>query len=134
MLQYYRKLLRFRTKSPEKDLLVYGDFQLLLADDPAVFAYLRTEGKKAALVVGNLTAEERTIGFSAGSSHGIQEILTKLAGKLPALSSGGGRAFDSDMTLEPWEAAANIIYKTFNKINSIIFFNYIFLGQKTFLI
>ena len=105
VLQYYRKLLRFRTKSPEKDLLVYGDFQLLLADDPAVFAYLRTEGKKAALVVGNLTAEERTIGFSAGSSHGIQEILTKLAGKLPALSSGSKKAFASDMTLEPWEAA-----------------------------
>jgi len=101
VLNYYRKLLRLRTVSPYKDLLVYGSFRLLLADDPAVFAYLRTDGDRTALVAVNLSREARELSFSEIP----EEIINGLSGAQPVLTNGGGQGFAERMTLAPWEAA-----------------------------
>jgi glycosidase len=47
---YYRELIERRR---ERDVLVYGDYDLLLPDDPDIYAYLRTLGGERVLVVLN---------------------------------------------------------------------------------
>jgi oligo-1,6-glucosidase len=49
---YYRDLIDLRH---ENDVLVYGEYDLLLEEDPDVYAYLRTLGDERALVVLNFT-------------------------------------------------------------------------------
>ncbi|WP_396613910.1 alpha-glucosidase (plasmid) [Haloferax sp. S1W] len=50
---YYRDLIDLRH---EHDVLVYGSFDLLLPEDPAIFAYTRTLGDERGLVVLNFEA------------------------------------------------------------------------------
>ncbi|HIW84176.1 MAG TPA: alpha-glucosidase [Candidatus Dorea gallistercoris] len=51
---YYQKLIRLRK---EEDIFVNGDFQLLLEEDPAVFAYERNGGGKRMRMLANFTGE-----------------------------------------------------------------------------
>ncbi len=54
---YYKKLIRLRKES---DLIVYGDFELLVPDSKEIFAYVRNfEGKKL-LVVCNFSDQQVT--------------------------------------------------------------------------
>jgi trehalose-6-phosphate hydrolase len=54
---HYQKLIQLRK---EVDLIVTGDFELLLEDHPQIFAYVRRDGDRALLVVNNFYAEETT--------------------------------------------------------------------------
>lgn len=49
---YYKKLISLRKSS---DLIVYGDFRLLLPDSEEIFAYVRTLGDEKLLVVCNFS-------------------------------------------------------------------------------
>lgn len=51
---YYQKLIRLRK---EQDVFVNGDFQLLLEDDPAIFAYERNADGKTMRMLANFTGE-----------------------------------------------------------------------------
>ena len=51
---YYQKLIRLRK---EQDIFVNGDFQLLLENDPAVFAYERNADGKTMRMLANFTGE-----------------------------------------------------------------------------
>lgn len=51
---YYQKLIRLRKK---QDVFVNGDFQLLLENDPAVFAYERNADGKTMRMLANFTGE-----------------------------------------------------------------------------
>jgi oligo-1,6-glucosidase len=51
---HYRALIELRR---ERDLLVYGDFDLLVPEDPSIFAYTRTLGDERGLVVLNFADE-----------------------------------------------------------------------------
>jgi oligo-1,6-glucosidase len=55
---YYRELIDLRH---ERDLLVYGDFDLLVPEDPSIFAYTRTLGDERGLVVLNF--DDEPVGF-----------------------------------------------------------------------
>ena len=58
VFRYYQKLIGLRRNSPDKDLIVYGKYDLILPEHPQIFAYTRTlEGKKL-LTVCNLSGEE----------------------------------------------------------------------------
>lgn len=56
MFYYYQKLIALRH---EMDLIVYGSYQLLLPEDPAIFAYTRTLGEEKLLVVCNFSEESQ---------------------------------------------------------------------------
>ncbi|WP_407271171.1 glycoside hydrolase family 13 protein [Radiobacillus sp. PE A8.2] len=54
IFHYYKKLIQLRK---EHDIIVYGNYDLLLADDEKIYAYTRTLGDERLLVICNFTAE-----------------------------------------------------------------------------
>ena len=56
VFHYYQKLIALRHSS---DLIVYGHYQLLLAEDPDLFVYCRELDQRRLLVVANLSGHER---------------------------------------------------------------------------
>mgnify|MGYP001309524144 CR=1 FL=1 len=52
---YYQKLIKLRK---ELDIITYGDYELLLPDDPHVFSYVRRHKDKMLLVVSNFYGKE----------------------------------------------------------------------------
>lgn len=55
---YYQKLIELRH---ENELIVYGDFELLLPDSEEIFAYRRTLGEEELLVLCNFTDRQQDI-------------------------------------------------------------------------
>lgn len=55
ILHYYRQLIRLRKANP---VLVYGRYELLLADDEQIYAFTRTLGETRLLVVLNFCGAE----------------------------------------------------------------------------
>ena len=56
MLHFYRDILAFRKGNP---LIRYGTFELLCADDPHIFAYVRTYQGKRLLVICNFSEKSQ---------------------------------------------------------------------------
>lgn len=52
---YYKKLIELRKKN---EIVVYGSYDLILDNDPSIFAYVRTYGDEKLLVIANFTAGE----------------------------------------------------------------------------
>ncbi|RDU37619.1 alpha,alpha-phosphotrehalase [Neobacillus piezotolerans] len=52
---YYKKLIGLRK---EYDIITFGDYKLLLADDPRIFAYTRSWNGETLLVVNNFYGED----------------------------------------------------------------------------
>jgi trehalose-6-phosphate hydrolase len=55
---HYQKLIQLRK---HHDIITYGDFQLLLENDPQIFAYMRTWENEKLLVVNNFYEKEVTL-------------------------------------------------------------------------
>ncbi|QLH78044.1 alpha-glucosidase [Halosimplex rubrum] len=98
VFHYYRDLVALR----ERDLLVYGDFELLAPDHPSLFAYTRSlagaddEPTERALVVLNVDDEPTT--FEVPADVTVDGLELALANDdAPAVP---GRTLD----LGPWEA------------------------------
>ncbi|MBO9129121.1 alpha-glucosidase [Bacillus sp. 165] len=49
---FYKKMIKLRK---EHELFVYGTYELILPEDPCIYAYTRTLGDKRAVVISNLT-------------------------------------------------------------------------------
>jgi glycosidase len=69
---YYRDLIDLRE---ERDIFVYGDYELLLADHGEVFAYRRTLGDEELLVVCNFFGGEPELDLSAEADGRDVEYL-----------------------------------------------------------
>ena len=82
IFHYYRRLIALRKTMP---VLQTGRFTLLLPEDPQIFAYRRTLGKKQILVVCNLSGQKAAFDRPAGNM---------LLHNYPAPAD----------TLRPWEA------------------------------
>ena len=52
--QHYRRLIQLRHTEPA---VAYGDFTMLLADDPTIYAFIRTLGSTSLLVVANFSGQ-----------------------------------------------------------------------------
>ncbi|EGL83448.1 alpha,alpha-phosphotrehalase [Caldalkalibacillus thermarum TA2.A1] len=52
---HYQKLIKLRK---ELDIITYGDYRLILADHPQIFAYLRTYNHEMLLVINNFYPQE----------------------------------------------------------------------------
>lgn len=98
---YYQKLIGLRRNSPDKDLIVYGKYDLILPEHPQIFAYTRTlEGKKL-LTVCNLSGE--------GAKLELPEELKGRKSRLLIANWREAPAVPADMTLAPWQAAVWVL-------------------------
>ena len=61
VFHYYQKLIRLRK---ENEIIVYGNYELLLPEDENIFAYIRTLDNQKLLVVCNFSKSEQKFDFS----------------------------------------------------------------------
>lgn len=89
----YQQLIQFRKDNP---IVVWGEYELLLADHPHIFAYTRTyEGKKL-VVVTNLSEKEVSVSLNDAS--------TKVT---PLITNYNHESYDlNKLNLNPYEAFA----------------------------
>jgi glycosidase len=94
---YYRRLIELRG---DEDVLVYGDYELLLPDHEQVYAYTRTLDDEAMLVVLNWSGEAidfEPVGFGDGTEF---EVVVGNYADAPELPVGA--------TFRPYEA---VVYR-----------------------
>ena len=97
VFEHYRRLIALRHTDP---VVTDGDFELLLADHPSVWAFLRRTGEAELLVAANFSSDEvvsvadlrprRRLG-------GASVVLTSLGGDAPVQPP-------PELKLRPWES------------------------------
>ncbi|WP_210519943.1 glycoside hydrolase family 13 protein [Hymenobacter terricola] len=92
VLNHFRKATRLRRQHP---VLVHGQYQLLDAANPHIYAYTRTLGPEKVLVVLNFSAEPRRWTVPSGLKTSNKLWLNNYA----ALQAGSPA-----LTLQPWQA------------------------------
>jgi oligo-1,6-glucosidase len=90
VLHHYRRLIALRHGEPA---VADGDFTMLLADDPQVYAYTRRLGDVVLLVVVNVSGEPAAPELPDADAWAAAELV---------LSNVAGGA--TELALEPWEA------------------------------
>ena len=96
VFHHYRRLIALRH---DDDVVRHGDFELILADDPHVYAFTRSLDGRTLAVLANFTGEPRTAPVSFAAVAGALVI-----GNYPdAPSSASGT-----VSLRPWEA---VVYR-----------------------
>ena len=90
VFKYYQKLIRLRHES---DLIVYGTYDLLLADDTDIYAYKRTLGEEKLIVFCNFSENTREVQLPEEFVNG--EIL---------IANYSDASADANLTLRPYEA------------------------------
>lgn len=91
---HYQQLIRLRKTN---STLIDGQFELLLADHPQIFAYLRKGETETLLVLGNLSSQTATAD--------LDTLLTDRPAEFLVHSGGHQSLLQSRLTLAPWEAA-----------------------------
>ena len=92
VFRFYQQLIRLRH---EHEVIVYGNYRLLLPEDPQIFAYIREWKGSRLLTVCNLSGEPAQV-----------EIPEEFAGTGILISDYEDTEIRSFMTLRPWEAFA----------------------------
>jgi len=90
---HYRRLIELRHTLP---VVADGDFTMLAADDPQVYAFTRQLGDERLLVVANLSGESATVDVSEAGDWADAELLL---GNL-----GNEQPLGAAIALRPWEA------------------------------
>ena len=93
VFHYYQKLIRLRK---ENEIIVYGNYELLLPEDENIFAYTRTLDNKKLLVVCNFSKSEQKFDFSGYENAEI-------------LISNYNRDAGEDGILKPYEATVLLL-------------------------
>ena len=91
VLNHFRRTMGVRKAHK---VLVYGQYQLLDAANPHIYAYTRTLGPEKALVVLNFSAEKRAWAIPAGLTPSGQ----------PWLNNYATFAAGQTLALQPWQA------------------------------
>jgi trehalose-6-phosphate hydrolase len=91
IFNYYQALIALRKKY---DIITYGDYQLLLQDDPQIFAYTRNWNGEQLIVVNNFYEHEVMIDLPVTFKEGT-EIL---------LSNYQDATISSNLRLRPYES------------------------------
>jgi oligo-1,6-glucosidase len=90
---HYRRLIELRHTLP---VIADGDFTMLLADDPQVYAFTRKLGDDRLLVIANLSGQPAVADISeAGDWTDAELLLGNLGDEQPAAAT---------IDLRPWEA------------------------------
>lgn len=93
VFHFYQALIRLRHAH---EIIVYGDYHLLLPEDPQVFAYTRTLNGQTLLVVCNLTGAEAKVQLPQASNPVL-------------ISNCPDTHAAQQMLLRPWEAFASFL-------------------------
>ena len=88
VFHYYQKLIALRK---ELDVIVYGHYELLEPEHPALYVYTRTLGDESLLVVCNFSEDEQAYDIPA-EYRGADILIANYSDAAPA-----GK-------LRPWEA------------------------------
>ncbi len=88
VFHYYQKLIRLRK---ENEIIVYGNYELLLPEDENIFAYIRTLDNQKLLVVCNFSKSEQKFDFQGYENAEV-------------LISNYNRDARKDGILKPYEA------------------------------
>ncbi|MBC6699729.1 glycoside hydrolase family 13 protein [Hymenobacter puniceus] len=91
VLNHFRRAIAVRNAHP---VLVYGQYQLLDAANPHIYAYIRTQGREKVLVVLNFSSEKRRWPLPAGMT----------SGGAPWLNNYPSFAAAATLDLAPWQA------------------------------
>lgn len=78
VFHYYKKLIKLRK---QYDIIVYGEFEMLLPDSETVFAYTRTLEQERILVLCNFTEEEQRIELPKEFQGSNNQILISNYGR-----------------------------------------------------
>ena len=93
VFHYYQKLIRLRK---ENEIIVYGNYELLLPEDENIFAYKRTLDNQKLLVVCNFSKSEQRFDFSGYENAKV-------------LISNYNRDARKDGILKPYEATVLLL-------------------------
>ena len=93
VFHYYQKLIRLRK---ENEIIVYGNYELLLPEDENIFAYIRTLDNQKLLVVCNFSKSEQKFDFSGYENAKV-------------LISNYNRDAGEDGILKPYEATVLLL-------------------------
>ena len=93
VFHYYQKLIRLRK---ENEIIVYGNYELLLPEDENIFAYVRTLDNQKLLVVCNFSKSEQKFDFSGYENAKV-------------LISNYNRDARKDGILKPYEATVLLL-------------------------
>lgn len=93
VFHYYQKLIRLRK---ENEIIVYGNYELLLPEDENIFAYVRTLDNQKLLVVCNFSKAEQKFDFSGYENAKV-------------LISNYNRDAREDGILKPYEATVLLL-------------------------
>ena len=93
VFNYYKKLIRLRK---ENEIIVYGNYELLLPEDENIFAYTRTLDNQKLLVVCNFSKSEQKFDFSGYENAKV-------------LISNYNRDAREDGILKPYEATVLLL-------------------------
>ncbi|MCX7772979.1 MAG: alpha-glucosidase C-terminal domain-containing protein, partial [Clostridia bacterium] len=72
VLNYYKKLLKLRK---QYDIIVYGDYKLILEDHEEIYAYTRTLGEEVLLVVLNFFGKTPVFELPIEMQYSKKELL-----------------------------------------------------------
>lgn len=101
VFRYYQKLIALRRTSPDRDLIVYGKYRLILPEDPRLFAYTRALGNKTLLTVCSLSGEPADFAPPAALAGKTARLLISNWEAAPAAPAA--------MTFQPWQAAVWVL-------------------------
>lgn len=99
---YYKKLISLRK---EYKIIVEGSFELIMEEDPYVFAYMRHYGNQTLLILNNFSGDEQTVLWP---KHISGKQPSKLIGNYQEEDTAG---IKSQIILRPWEASVYLIEK-----------------------
>lgn len=107
VLHYWKTILYIRKGHPVfKDVLIYGDFTLLDADNPDVFVYKRSFEGISIVVVCNFRAKEVEWIKDVGEVGGL--LGTQIIGNYPDVESREDK-LSLKRVLRPFEAFACVL-------------------------
>ena len=96
VFNYYKKLIRLRK---ENEIIVYGNYELLLPEDENIFAYVRSLDGKKLLTVCNVSKSEQKFDFQGYENAEV-------------LISNYNRDAGEDGILKPYEATVLLLENT----------------------
>ena len=94
VFRYYQKLIKLRR---EHEIIVYGDYRLLLPDSGELYVYMRSLGAQRLLVVCNFTEQETAYQMPDELESGKGRVL---------ISNYDRETLEPSATLAPYECAA----------------------------
>jgi len=72
IFHYYRKLIELRK---QEEIIVYGDYELILEDHDSIFAYTRTLANERLLVINNLYEKETVFELPQHIQYRSKQLL-----------------------------------------------------------